>query len=143
MAEGLTITRTFKTTPSQVFEAWTKPEHFSFWFGSEAIEVPLDTVKMDTRPGGSWSAVMLLPDGTTKSWLGKYLEVDEPDKLMLTLSDNPSSTTSETVTVSLTEMEGGTEMVMKQSGGNLSEGQYQAAQLGYNTFFDSMDKLFV
>lgn len=143
MAEGLNITRTFKTTRSQVFEAWTKPEHFSFWFGSEAVEVPLDTVKMDVQPGGSWSAVMHLPDGSTKSWLGRYLEVDEPSKLLLTLNDDPSSTTSEAVTVVLTEVDGGTKMMMKQDGGNLSEEQYKAATVGYNKFFDSMEKLFV
>ena len=36
MAErGYTIKRTFDAPPEVVFEAWTDPEQFAIWFGTE------------------------------------------------------------------------------------------------------------
>ncbi len=141
MSNGISIIRTFAASREKVFEAWTKPDQFSFWFGSEAINVPIDTVKMDVRNGGSWAAVMELPDGTSKSWVGEYLEVNPPAKLVLTMTDDISKTGRETITVALEEVEAGTKMIMKQNGGNLTEEQYKAAAAGYKSFFDSMGKL--
>ncbi|CAM6092537.1 unnamed protein product [Calypogeia fissa] len=143
MSHGINITRTFAAPREKVFEAWVKPEHFSVWFGSEAIAVPLDTLKMDVRKGGSWSAVMLLPDGTSKAWVGEYLEIDPPTKLVKTMTDHPESPNRATITVLFAEVEGGTEMTMKQVGGNLSEEDCKRATAGYGSFFDSMENLFV
>lgn len=141
MSNAITITRTFAASPEKVFEAWVRPEHFSVWFGSEALPVPLDTLKMDAREGGSWSAVMVLPDGTSKSWVGEYLEVARPTKLVKTMTDDPSSASRATITVLLAEVDGGTEMTMKQTGGDLSEEDKQRATVGYGSFFNSMEKL--
>lgn len=56
MSDGLTITRTFAASRELVYGAWTRPEHFSVWFGTEAVPVPLDTLSMDVRVGGAWNA---------------------------------------------------------------------------------------
>lgn len=143
MSDGITITRTLAAPRKRVFEAWTMPEQFSFWFGGEAISVPRGTVKMDVRSGGSWAAVMQLPDGTLKSWAGDYITVDPPTKLVLTMTDDVTNPNRERITVVLTEAGEGTEMTMTQKGGNLTADQYHAASVGYNTFFDAMEKLFV
>jgi uncharacterized protein YndB with AHSA1/START domain len=143
MSDGINIVRTFAASRERVFEAWTTPEQFSFWFGGEAITVPQGTVKMDVRPGGSWAAVMQLPDGTLKSWAGDYIAVDPPAKLVLTITDDVTSPNRERITVVLAKAEEGTEMTMTQKGGNLAADRYHAATVGYNTFFDAMEKLFV
>ena len=44
MTESFTITRTLAAPPELVWDVWTKPEHFAVWFGTEAVEVPLDSV---------------------------------------------------------------------------------------------------
>lgn len=84
---------------------------------------------------------MHLSDGHTIQWHGEYTEVDPPERLAFTMSDDPSSDSRETVTVVLAEVHGGTEMTMTQTGGHLSEEQYAQTVLGYSGFFDAMEKL--
>jgi uncharacterized protein YndB with AHSA1/START domain len=141
MTDGLTITRTFAASRELVYAAWTRPEHFSVWFGTDAVDVPLDTLSMDVRVGGAWNAVMHLPDGATIQWVGEYTEVDPPRRLAFTMSDDPSSPSREPVTVVLAEVDGGTEMTLTQTGGNLTEEQYAQTVIGYQGFFDAMEKL--
>lgn len=141
MTEGLTITRTFAAPRELVWAAWTRPEHFSVWFGTEALAVPLETLSMDVRVGGAWQAVMHLPDGGTIDWHGEYTEVDPPSRLALTMSDMAGSDAYEPVTVDLVEVDGGTEMTLTQTGGHLTKEQYAQTVIGYNGFFDDMEKL--
>ena len=141
MTDGLTITRTFAASRELVYAAWTRPEQFSVWFGTEAVDVPLDTLSMDVRVGGEWNAVMHLPDGSTIQWHGEYTEVDPPERLAFTMTDDPSSDAREPVTVVLAEVDAGTEMTLTQTGGNLTEEQYAQTVIGYNGFFDVMEKL--
>jgi uncharacterized protein YndB with AHSA1/START domain len=138
-SEGMTITRTFAASRELVFAAWTEPRQFAAWWGGSAVEVPADSVEMDVRAGGSWKATMVLPDGSPRiDWRGEYLEVDPPERLVLTLADESSGDARETVTVMLTEVEGGTRMVCHQGGGNLTPDQYEQTRQGYQAFFDAM-----
>ena len=141
MTDGIVITRTFAAPRELVFEAWTTPEHFSVWFGSSQVEVPLDSLEMDVRVGGSWKATMVLPDGNTINWVGEYLEVDPPSRLVMTLTDNPSKPEREPVTVDLKEVEGGTEMHMTQAAAGFSDEQIAMTVMGYNAFLDDMEKI--
>jgi uncharacterized protein YndB with AHSA1/START domain len=52
-ADGISITRVFDATRERVWKEWTDPEAFADWFGGPDSEVPLSTVAMDVRPGGS------------------------------------------------------------------------------------------
>jgi uncharacterized protein YndB with AHSA1/START domain len=137
----LSITRTFPTTRERVFEAWTTPEQFSVWFGTDGVEVPLDSLAMDVRAGGSWSAVMQLPDGNSIGWAGEYLEVGAPTHLVMTITDRPDDDARGVITVDLAEVEGGTEMVMTQESPGFSREQLDQTVIGYNAFFDVMHTL--
>ena len=81
MTDSFTVTRTIAAPRELVWDAWTLPEHFSKWFGTEAVEVPLDSLVMDVRPGGTLAAVMVLPDGNRINWTGEYRLVDRPNRL--------------------------------------------------------------
>jgi uncharacterized protein YndB with AHSA1/START domain len=96
---------------------------------------------MDVRPGGSWKATMIIGNGVPDiHWVGEYVEVDPPTKLVLTLSDRPEA--RELVTVTLTAVDGGTEMLFRQTGGNLSPEEYARTAEGWGVFFDAMADLF-
>jgi uncharacterized protein YndB with AHSA1/START domain len=139
---GFTIVRTFAAPRETVFEAWTTPAHFSAWFGGTASEVPIESVTMDVRPGGTWAARMFAgPDRYEMSWRGEYLEVDPPERLVLTMTDQPDDPARDAIVVLLTAVDGGTEMSVTQSGGHLSAEQYEQAKAGWNTFFDVMAEL--
>lgn len=56
MSNPVSITRTLPATPEQVFDAWTTPAAFAFWFGTAAV--PVDDVEMDVRVGGASKAAL-------------------------------------------------------------------------------------
>jgi uncharacterized protein YndB with AHSA1/START domain len=134
---GIAITRIFAASPEQVWKEWTEPEAFADWFGGSESEVPLSSVSMDVRPGGSWRATMFAgPARHEIQWKGDYREVVEPERLVFTLSDQPESDAYELVIVVLTDLgDGRTEMRFEQRG-RMSADQYEAAGQGWSTFFD-------
>jgi uncharacterized protein YndB with AHSA1/START domain len=137
---GYTLTRTFDAPRELVWQAWTSPDQFAVWFGGSTTTMP--DIVMDVRAGGAWSGTMVLPDGGTIAWGGQFLELDPPSRLVLTLSDQGIlGAEYETMTVTLTEVDGGTELVLRQSGGHLSDEQYAAAMHGTGTFLDAMADL--
>jgi uncharacterized protein YndB with AHSA1/START domain len=82
---GITIAVIFDAPRECVWREWVDPEAFADWFGGSESEVPLSTVSMEVRPGGSWWLAMLADRGRREiHWKGEYLEVVE--RLVFTLS---------------------------------------------------------
>jgi uncharacterized protein YndB with AHSA1/START domain len=141
MVEYFTIIRTLRAPRDLVFEAITKPEHFAVWFGTAAVEVPRDTLTMDVRPGGDFRAVMHLPDGNRINWTGSYVEVDPPSHLAMTLSDQPGDDVGLPVLFDLEEVEGGTQLTIRQDRSDFSDEQVEATIAGYNSFIDDIERV--
>jgi uncharacterized protein YndB with AHSA1/START domain len=136
---GSTVTRTFPVPPEAVFDAWVTPASFAVWWGGPDIEIPLDSLSLDVRPGGSWRATMILGNGMPDfHWRGEYLEVDRPHKLVMTMTDEPGDE-RELLTVILTEVDGGTRMEFSQTGGHLTTEQYEGTTAGWKIAFDALD----
>jgi uncharacterized protein YndB with AHSA1/START domain len=140
MAEqpGISITRVFDAPRERVWEEWTEPERFADWFGGTQSEVPLSTVSMDVRPGGSWRLTMFADPGRREiQWEGEYREVAPPERLVFTVTDQPGEDAQELVIVVLTDLgDGRTEMHLQQRGGGLSAEEYERAAQGWSSFFD-------
>jgi uncharacterized protein YndB with AHSA1/START domain len=139
---GLTLTRIFDVPRERVWREWTEPERFADWFGGDEAEVPASTVTMDVREGGTWRATMYAgPDRREIRWKGEFREVVEPERLVLTFSDQPGDE-RELVIVELVDLgDGRTEMRFQQRGG-MSAQQYEAAGQGWSKFFDRMAQHF-
>jgi uncharacterized protein YndB with AHSA1/START domain len=139
MAEqpGISITRVFDAPRERVWREWTEPERFADWFGGGESEVPLSTVSMDVRPGGSWRLTMFAEPGRREiQWKGEYREVAAPERLVFTVSDQPGDDVYELVIVVLTDLgDGRTEMHFQQRG-QLPAEQYERAAQGWSSFFD-------
>jgi uncharacterized protein YndB with AHSA1/START domain len=135
------ITRVFEAPRERVWGEWTEPERFADWFGGPTSEVPPETVAMDVRPGGAWRLTMFAEPGRRRiDWHGEYLEVDEPERLVLTLSDEPGGDRYALVTVALEDLgDGRTEMQFEQRGGPPAEA-VEAAKQGWGGFFDRIDE---
>jgi uncharacterized protein YndB with AHSA1/START domain len=135
--EGILIVRMFDAPRELVFKAWTEAERFATWFGEHGSSIPLDKVSMDARPGGAWSATMIHgPDKVELPFSGTFLEVMEPERVVMTLGD-PDSDGAEVLTVVLADLGGDrTEMTFTQRGGNLPADEYSRALRGYLIFFD-------
>jgi uncharacterized protein YndB with AHSA1/START domain len=123
----------------RVWQEWTEPERFADWFGGPEAEVPLETVAMDVRPGGTWRATMFFgPDRQVIRWSGEYLEVVAPARLVLTFSNRPDEP-DELVTVVLNELGAGrTEMLFEQRG-HLRPEQYGSTRDGWEVFFGRLE----
>lgn len=130
---GYTITRTFDAPRQLVWDCFTQPQHFAVWFGGH--EGRMEKMVTNAVPGGEWSGTMVLPDGTTMAWTGEYREIAEPERLVLafTVGDLP---TFEVFTVTLTDLGATTELVLRQTGGNLPDEEYAEAEHGTGTFLD-------
>jgi uncharacterized protein YndB with AHSA1/START domain len=136
---GIVITRVFDAPRERVWREWTEPEAFADWYGGAESEVPVDSVSMDVREGGTWSATMYAGPGRREiQWRGEYVEVRPPERLVLTFSDDPSSDRRERVTVVLEDLgDGRTEMRLEQRG-EMPEEAYERAAQGWGGFLDRM-----
>jgi uncharacterized protein YndB with AHSA1/START domain len=137
VTDGISITRVFDAPRERVWQEWTEPERFADWFGGPTSEVPLSSVTMDVRVGGSLRLTMFAePGGREIRWKGEYREVVEPERLEFTISDQPGDDVYELVTVVLTDLgDGRTEMRFRQRG-HMSPEEYERAGAGWSGFFD-------
>src|SRR4051812_49479438 len=116
-APGFSITRVFDAPRERVWREWTEPERFADWYGGDDAEIPLETVSMNVVEGGRWRATMFFgPDRREIRWHGRYIELDPPERLVLTLSDQADEDGYALVTVMLTDLgDGRTEMQFAQT----------------------------
>jgi len=136
----LTITRVLDAPRELVWKAWTDPVQFAYWFGAE-LDVPLDTVSLDVRPGGAWKAQMVAEDGGELPFVGSYLEVQEPERLVLTFEEaGASENERQVLTVTFTDLGDKTELTLHHAG-VLEEEHFDGLQGGYNSFLDKLEEL--
>jgi uncharacterized protein YndB with AHSA1/START domain len=70
---------------------------------------------MDVRTGGSYSIVMLMPDGERMNVGGTYRDVRPPERLSMTWrweEDKPEDEFDTLLTLEFNEVDGGTELVL-------------------------------
>lgn len=79
---SLIVERVYNMPQQLVWDAWTKPEHVSLWWGYRGV--PLYVCNVDLRQGGSYRYVQKEEDGTEYPFIGNYLEVDTPNRLVYT-----------------------------------------------------------
>jgi len=107
----LHLTRVFDAPRRLVFEAWTTAEHVAQWFAPR----PLTTsrAKVDFRPGGVFSFVMLAPDGTELPFEGRFEEVEAPTRIVFSGKIHDGNSVHTTVTFA--EHDGKTTLTVHQS----------------------------
>lgn len=111
----LTITRTFDAPRELVWQAWTDPAHALHWWGPK--HHPATDIEWDARVGGRWRNCLREVETGKLFWHGGvFREVVEPERLVFTFAwEEPGERGMETlVTVTFTEQQGKTRMVMHQ-----------------------------
>ncbi len=79
----LTITRTYDAPRDLVFECMITPEHLTHFWGPVGVHTPLENIKLEPRPGGSFDTVMINDeDGAEYPNHAVYVEVERPTKLV-------------------------------------------------------------
>jgi uncharacterized protein YndB with AHSA1/START domain len=77
----LDIVREFDAPRALLWKMWTDPAHVGVWFSPEHFTTPV--VRMDVRPGGAIHMVMRAPDGSDHPFDGRFIELDEPGRLVM------------------------------------------------------------
>ncbi len=80
--EALRLNRRFKAPREALFRAFTDPVALAKWFGPEGVQVT--NVKVDLRPGGTYSMVFGEKDGESHGLSGVYREISPPERLVMT-----------------------------------------------------------
>ena len=75
-----TVTRTLNASRERVWQALTQPSHFEGWLPAKP-----GTAMLDVRTGGSWQATVISAEGEEIALTGRYDEVSEPDRLVMTV----------------------------------------------------------
>jgi uncharacterized protein YndB with AHSA1/START domain len=75
-----TVTRTLTAPREDVWQVLTQPKHFEGWLPAEP-----GTAVLDVRAGGSWQATVRSSDGDQVALAGRYDEVSEPGRLVMTV----------------------------------------------------------
>jgi uncharacterized protein YndB with AHSA1/START domain len=75
-----TVTRTLTAPREKVWQALTQPGHFECWLPAQP-----GTAVLDVRTGGSWQATVISSDGDEIALTGRYDEVSELGRLVMTL----------------------------------------------------------
>jgi uncharacterized protein YndB with AHSA1/START domain len=109
------LTRLFNAPRHLVFEAMTKPEHVSRWWGclDERYSVPV--CEIDLRPGGKWRWVNRTPKGQLVAFYGEYREIVPPERLVFTEIFEQYPDTESVCTAVLTEENGKTRFTITVS----------------------------
>ncbi len=137
----LVITRNFDAPREIVWKAWTDPEQMKQWSAPHGFTIPVSEGEL--RPGGKWRACMVAPDGK-ELWLGgTYREIVAPERLVFTHSWDteggvPGHET--TVTVTLVERSGKTEMTFRQTGFESADSRDGHSD-GWSQCFDRLEAL--
>jgi uncharacterized protein YndB with AHSA1/START domain len=78
--ESFVINRAFEAPLAQMFEMWTKPEHFSKWLPPTGFEMTY--IKSDIREGETTLFMMSNADGFKMYSRAKYLEIKNPNRIV-------------------------------------------------------------
>ena len=122
-SDAVVIDRMFAAPIDLVWRMWTDGDEFARWYGPPGAQIPV--AEIDATAGGRRRVCMQVetPDGTMRMWFGgRHLVVEPPSLLVYTeahtdehgvaAGDGPDTE----VRVELTEVDGGTRMVMTHIG---------------------------
>ncbi len=107
---SVTIVRRIKAPPAKVWAAITQPEQMLQWWGPDAG--PTLKAEADVRPGGRFSVVFRLLNGTEHNPTGIYQEVIPEKKLVFTWEWPGAPERESLVTFLLKPLNGGTELTL-------------------------------
>ena len=112
-APVLIMKRVFDASPARVFDAWLTHEQFRQWIGPEGVTC--DVPVFEPRVGGRYKIVMKMSDGSTLPVVGTFQTVDRPKGFSMTWKWESGEDDS-LVTVSLHDLGGKTELILRHDG---------------------------
>jgi uncharacterized protein YndB with AHSA1/START domain len=123
----LIATRVFDAPREMVYRTWTEPGHLSNWWGPKGFTIT--THMIDVRPGGVWQYMMHGPNGDDYDNKITYIEIVSPERIVYSHGDDKDDEQFR-VTVTFTEQDGKTELMMRSVFRSAEELQYVVKEFG-------------
>jgi uncharacterized protein YndB with AHSA1/START domain len=110
----IVMTRVFDAPARLVFEAMTRPEHLTRWWGPRQMQMA--ACEVDLRVGGHYRFVQRAPDGKDYGFQGVWKEIVPYERLVFTqrMDVPPWSSADQVVTVTLEEYAGKTKVTLRE-----------------------------
>jgi uncharacterized protein YndB with AHSA1/START domain len=114
---SIEIVRVYNAPRKLVYHMWSTPDHLAKWSAPRGYAIP--AARTDFREGGSWYARMLALDGGDYRVQGRYVEIVDGSRIVLTHAwlDEKGKPGPETLITVTFEDEGkNTKMTFRQEG---------------------------
>jgi uncharacterized protein YndB with AHSA1/START domain len=111
---SLTYVRRIRATPAKVWNAFVDPREFLHWWGPD--EGATLSAEADVRVGGTFKVAFCTKTGQRFENAGEYLEIDPPRRLVMSWWFSATPQIRSVVTVSIDEIDGGTELTVRHDG---------------------------
>lgn len=145
----LVIKRVFDLPLSTIWKAWSQPESYKKWWGPKEFTCPYCAINFTT--GGKYLSSMKGPDGKEIFGTGTYKEIVPNKKIVYTDSfadskgnvvpasyyNMPDMPLELTVTVTLEEKDGKTNMTLQHEG--IPAEMFDDCTKGWQSSFDKME----
>jgi len=124
----------FDAPREEVFRNWTDPDRIRTWFAPDGFEVT--SCSVEAHSGGEWQVTYRAAHGAECTEYGEFRTVDEPERLIFTLTQIEGGRTVlvSLVTVTFTSVGSGTRMNFHQTGFD-TPGQHDDFQRGWGECF--------
>lgn len=105
------VSRVIDAPREMVFDAFTDPKQIVKWWGPRGFDTKDD--KIDIRPGGEWTFLMVGPDGTEYPNRIGFEEIVRPERIVyMHGNENADDPTAFRTTVAFAEQDGKTKLTM-------------------------------
>lgn len=132
------LVKRLKAPPSRVFEALTKPENILQWWGVDAGSTL--SAEADLRPGGRYSIIFRMLDGSEHNPTGVYREVIPNAKLVFTWEWPGRPEWESQVTIELRSIGNDTELTLTHE--NLPDEAAGSHEAGWTGLLDQLHRYF-
>lgn len=93
----LQVTRSFRATPERVFAVYTEPRHVERWWAPKSRGARVVSIEATVKPGGTYRYTWATREGHVFAFVGTYLEVAPPGRLVYTQVFEPKADLGEGV----------------------------------------------
>ena len=138
---SLALRRRLKASAAQVFEAWTRPEKMTRWWGvSEHSRAPV--AETDLRVGGRFRVQFWSPDGEHHSVGGVYREIVPDRRLVFSWAWQSTPERQSQVTVDLVPDADGTTLLTLTHEQFFDEAARDGHRRGWTHALDNLERLY-
>lgn len=138
---SLALRRRLKASPAQVFEAWTRPEKMTRWWGvTEHPRPPL--AETDLRVGGRFRVQFWSPDGEHHSVSGVYREIVPDRRLVFSWAWQSTPERQSQVTIDLAPDPDGTTLLTLTHEQFADEAARDGHRRGWTHALDNLERLY-